>query len=121
MSEDKPQEQPEERDHAKWQNTIKRRMSRLHQDRTVSVEVRMLPAVREDAKALATAHGMTTQEYMESLLVNAINEKPDLLQEGRKRLKHFKGSTAAAKRYAQEEELARLRAVAPSSISGHFR
>ena len=86
-------------------------------ERTVSMELKMLPAVREAAKQIATAHGMTAQEYVQHLLVDSLNKNLHEVEEGKKRLEQFKGSTVAAKRYTQEEELARLRAVQQSKSS----
>ena len=76
---------------------------------TVSMEVKVLEPVRKAGKELAAAHGMTAQQYMEHLLVDSLNENPRLLDKGRQRLREFKGSTAAARRFAEREELARLR------------
>lgn len=90
-------------------------------ERTVSMELKMLPAVREASKQIATAHGMTAQEYVEALLVDSLNKNLHEVEEGKKRLERFKGSTVAAKRYAQEEELARLRALKHSNSDAPSR
>lgn len=103
--------QPEGQE-AKWQEKIKEapafRTARPS-DTTVSMEVKVLEPVRKASKELAAAHGMTAQQLMEQLLVDALNEDPKLLEQGRKRLEEFKGSTAKARRFAEREELARLR------------
>ena len=78
-------------------------------DRTVSMEVKMLPPVREAAKHIATAHGMTAQEFVEHLLVDSLNKYPKAVEDGKKRLEQFKGNTAAARRFTEREELRRLR------------
>jgi len=90
-------------------------------ERTVSMELKMLPAVREAAKQIATAHGMTAQEYVEKLLVESLKTNRNQVEEGKKRLERFKGSTVAAKRHTQEEELARLRALQKSSTRTPLR
>ncbi len=84
-------------------------------DRTVSMEVKMLPPVREAAKHIATAHGMTAQEFVEHLLVDSLNKYPKAVEEGKKRLEQFKGNTAAARRFSEREELRRLRKIQQAS------
>ena len=73
------------------------------------MEVKMLPPVREAAKHIATAHGMTAQEFVEHLLVNALNKYPKAVEEGKKKLDRFNGNTTAARRFAAREEMRRLR------------
>lgn len=84
-------------------------------ERTVSMEVKMLPLVRDAAKYIATAHGMTAQEFVEHLVVDTLNKYPKAVQEGKKRLEQFKGNTAAARRFTEREELKRLRKIQQAS------
>ena len=75
-------------------------------ERTVSMEMKTLPAVREAVKQIAAANRMTAQEYVEELVVDALNKNPQQVEEGKKRLKQFKGSTVAAKSHGKAEEFA---------------
>jgi hypothetical protein len=93
-----------------WQDREKRRAAEIHED-TVSIEVKTLPQVRDDIKALATAKGLHTQEYVEHLIVGAINKNPDLVIKGEEYLKRFKGNITAARRYAISQKLSHLEAL----------
>lgn len=87
------------------------RMHRPHQDKFSSMEIRFLPPVRKLVDRLAASKGMAAAECVESLVVDAINKNPDLIEQGEKRLKEFGGNLTRAKRHAQEEKLARLEAL----------
>ena len=99
-----------------WRTKINGEHAAFHaaspSDTTVSMEVKVLEPVRQASKELAAAHGMTAQQLMEHLLVDALNNSPKELEQGRKRLQEFKGSTAKVRRFAEREELARLRQLA---------
>jgi len=99
-----------------WQERLKplARRAEIDED-TVSTEVKTLPKVREYTKALATAQGLHTQELIEQLMVNAINNNPELVHTGEKYLKRFKGNIAAARRYAIDQKLSNLEALQTSS------
>lgn len=95
-----------------WQDKIRQplaRMYKLGKDKITSMEVRMLPSVREYVDAMAAHKGMHAQEYVEHLIVDDINRNTDHLKHGEQLLKEFSGSLTRIKRHAQEEELARLR------------
>lgn len=96
-----------------WQQRVKGEKTAfrvaLPSDTTVSMEVKVLEPVRKASKELAAARGMTAQQLMEHLLVEALNNSPKELEHGKKRLQEFKGSTQKARRFAEREELARLR------------
>lgn len=111
--EHKPQGQNTQWQDAIQKDTPKFRAARPNES-TVSMEVKVLEPVRKASKELAAAHGMTAQQYMEHLLVDALNKHPQLLEEGKERLKQFKGSTQAVRRFAEREELARLRQLTSS-------
>jgi predicted DNA binding CopG/RHH family protein len=112
------QEQLQEQPSPTWQDRFKRLMATSHQDETLSLEVK--PEVREDVKALAAAHGMHPQDYIEHLLVTAINNNPILVEHGRERLKELRATTAAEKHQAQDEELHPSHLMA-SEASSHSR
>ena len=97
-----------------WQNREKRRPAEIHED-TVSIEVKTLPQVRDDIKALATAKGLHTQEYVEHLIVGAINKNTDLVIKGEEYLKRFNGNISAARRYAISQKLSHLEALETES------
>ena len=117
---DQPHEQLPEQSSPTWQDRFKRLMSTSHQDETSSLELKVSPELREDTKALAAAHGMHPQEYVEHLLVTAINNNPILVEQGYERLKELKASTATEKYQAPDEELTRLPLVSSES-SNHSR
>ena len=99
------------------QDSLQFRTARMNEP-VVSMQVKMLEPVREAAKHIATAHGMTAQEYVEHLLVETLNKNSSTVEEGKKRLEQFKGSTSAAKRFAERLELERLRDERLSSRRG---
>lgn len=78
-------------------------------DKIISMEVRMLPPIREYVDHLAAHNGMHAQEFVEHLIVEAINKSPDDVKHGEQLLKEFGGSLSRVKRHVQEEEIARLR------------
>jgi len=86
-------------------------------DKVISMEVRMLPAVREYVDALSAHNGMLAQRFVERLIVDTINQEPDHVKHGQQLLKEHGGSLTRATRHAQEEELARLRAAVGASSS----
>lgn len=86
-------------------------------DKVISMEVRMLPAVREYVDALSAHNGMLAQRFIERLIVDTINQEPDHVKHGQQLLKEHGGSLTRATRHAQEEELARLRAAVGASSS----
>lgn len=88
-------------------------------DKITSMEVRMLPAVREYVDALAAHNGMLAQRFVEHLIVETINKDPDHVKHGQQLLKEHGGSLTRATRHAQEEELARLRAAVSTGSSPH--
>ena len=120
METEQAEHQLQEQSSPTWQERFKRLIATSHQDETLSLEVKVSPELREDAKALAAAHGMHPQEYVEHLLVTAINNNPILVEQGYERLKELKASTAAEKHQAQDEELTRLHLV-PSEASSPSR
>ena len=109
-----PQGQP-----AHWQE-VRARMSKLNKDETASMEVRMLPQVREDVNALAATKGMASAEYVEHLIVDTINANQDLVKQGEEILKRFGGNLTRVKRHVQAEKLARLEAL-EASLSSRSR
>lgn len=113
-----PNEKPPQDNKTLWRERVEREDNPFHpaqpSDKTVSMEVKVLPPVRKASKELAAAHGMTAQQFVEYLLVDALNNSPEELEQGKKRLKEFKGSTAKARRFAEREELARLRQLTGS-------
>lgn len=70
----------------------------------VGIEVLMRPEVRPDIIALGVAHGMAGQKYIEHLIVNAINENPDLVIKGEKLIKRAKGNIRHAIALARDEQ-----------------
>jgi hypothetical protein len=109
-----PQGQP-----ADWRE-VRARMSKLNKDETASMEVRMLPQVREDVNALAATKGMASAEYVEHLIVDTINANQDLVKQGEEILKRFGGNLTRVKRHVQAEKLARLEAL-EASLSSRSR
>ncbi len=109
----KPDDHPQQGKETKWKKRLVEENPAfrvaLPSDTTVSMEVKVLEPVRKASKELAAARGMTAQQLVENLLVEALNNSPKELEQGKNRLKEFKGSTAAARRFAEREELARLR------------
>lgn len=110
-----PEEQPAQGKETHWQNKVSgkplARPYKQGKDKITSMEVRMLPAVREHVDALAAHNGMLAQRFVEHLIVDTINKHPDHVKHGQQLLKEHGGSLTRATRHAQEEELARLRAA----------
>lgn len=75
----------------------------------VAMQLKMLEPVRKAAKYIAIAQDMTTQQYVEHLIVTDLNKNKELIKEGIEIAKEFNGSTIAAKRFADRVELQRLR------------
>ncbi len=84
---------------------VQRETRRVGIDRQskVQMEVLMRPEVRPDIIALGVAHGMAGQKYIEHLIVNAINDNPDLVIKGEEYIKRAKGSIRRAIALAQQD------------------
>lgn len=95
------------------------RMHNPHKDEYSSLELRLLPPVRKLVDYYAAGKGMVAAECVESIVVDALNKNPDILEKGEKRLKEFGGNLTRAKRHAVEEKLARLQALEAGSSSHH--
>lgn len=93
-------EEPE--DKSTWVQRETRRVG-IDRQSKVQMEVLMRPEVRPDIIALGVAHGMAGQKYIEHLIVNAINENPDLVIKGEKYIKRAKGSIRRAIALAQQD------------------
>ena len=106
-------EQKAERD----QQQPRARMHNPHKDTYASLELRLLPPVRKLLDHYAAGKGMVAAECVESIVVDALNNNPDILEQGEKRLKEFDGNLTRAKRHAVEEKLARLQALEAGSTS----
>lgn len=104
-----------------WQDKVKdkvvARMHNPHKDKYASLELRLLPPVRKLVDYYAAGKGMVAAECVESIVVDALNNNPDILEKGEKRLKEFGGNLTRAKRHAVEEKLARLQALEAGSSS----
>ena len=74
----------------------------------VGIEVLMRPEVRPDIIALGVAHGMAGQKFIEHLIVNAINDNPDLVIKGEKIIKRAKGNIRHAIALARDEHPSRF-------------
>ncbi len=86
-------------------------------DKIISMEVRMLPPLREYVDHLAAHNGMHAQEFVEHLIVEAINKNPHDVKHGEQLLKEFGGSLSRVKRHVHEEEIARLRQMVSTGSS----
>lgn len=95
-------EMEEQEDKITWVQREKRRVG-IDRQSKVQMEVLMRPEVRPDIIALGVAHGMAGQKYIEHLIVNAINENPDLVIKGEEYIKRAKGSIRRAIALAQQD------------------
>ncbi len=93
------------------------RMHNPHKDTYASLELRLLPPVRKLLDHYAAGKGMVAAECAESIVVDALNNNPDIVKQGEQRLKEFGGNLTRAKRHAVEEKLARLHALEAGSTS----
>ena len=101
------QPQPEQRiqphgQETTWQQREKRRVG-IDRHAKVQMEVLMRPEVRPDIIALGVAHGMAGQKYIEHLIVNAVNESPELVTKGEQYIKRAKGNIRRAIAIARED------------------
>lgn len=85
-----------------WQDREKRRVG-IDRHAKVQMEVLMRPEVRPEIIALGVAHGMAGQKYIEHLIVNSINENPNLVTKGEQYIKRAKGSVRRAIALARED------------------
>lgn len=85
-----------------WQEREKRRVG-IDRQAKVQMEVLMRPEVRPEIIALGVAHGMAGQKYIEHLIVNSINDNPDLVTKGEQYIKRAKGSIRRAIALARED------------------
>ena len=118
-SNNSPEDQPAQGDKTHWQEQVKKKIvARMHnpqKDKYASLELRLLPPVRKLVDHYAAGKGMVAAECVESIVVDALNNNPDILEQGEKRLKEFGGNLTRAKRHAVEEKLARLHAIEAGS------
>jgi hypothetical protein len=93
-----------------WPERPKRPERFVGEDRRtkVGIEVLMRPEVRPDIIALGVAHGMAGQKFIEHLIVNAINDNPDLVIKGEKIIKRAKGNIRHAIALARDEQPSRF-------------
>ena len=96
-----PQEQPTQQ-----QDKVLARMHKPHREEFVSMEIRFLPEVRKMVDYLAASKGMAGAECVESIVVDAINNNRQLIEEGGGLLKKFR-TLPRIKRHVQEEKLVR--------------
>lgn len=96
------------------------RMHKAHKDEFTSVEVRFLPSVRKLVDCIAASKGMAAAECIESIVVDAINQNPELIEQGEKRLKEFR-TLPRIKRYVQEEKLEKLSYLEALAAKNHSR
>lgn len=93
-------DEPEEK--MTWVQRETRRVG-IDRQSKVQMEVLMRPEVRPDIIALGVAHGMAGQKYIEHLIVNAINDHPDLVIKGEEYIKRANGSVRRAIALAQQD------------------
>lgn len=107
---DKKPKQPK-----KWQDKVQpeppARMHKPHKDEHVSLEARFLPSVRKLIDYLAASKGMAAAECIEAVVVDAINNNPDIMKRGEQRLRDCGGRLTRVKLQDRREKLERLEAL----------
>ncbi len=106
-----PQEENKSETH--WQKRDKYRAARVIEE-TVSMEIKTLLVVRESIKALAAEEGLSTQKYIELLIISALNKNSQLIAAGYERIERFNGNVIAARQNALDEKLSRLESLQTS-------